>query len=86
MTHQCWLPSLPIAGDDPLSGEAIDDRTSLWVQANVLKLNKLFDAAFEGCDKTAFELFLKIDQKREFFRQNMEIYKNYNHSITSQRR
>lgn len=83
---QYWLPSLPIASDDPLPEEAIDDRSFLWVQANVLKLKKLVDAAFEGCNKTAFELFLKIDQKREFFRQNMEKYRNDNNSITSQRR
>lgn len=71
---------LPIASDDPLSEEAIDDRASLWVQANVLKLSRLFGAAFEGCDKTAFELFLKIDQKREFFNQNKEKHKKDNNS------
>jgi len=71
---------LPIASDDSLSEEAIDDRASLWVQANVLKLSRLFGAAFEGCDKTAFELFLKIDQKREFLKQNTEKNINGNNS------
>ncbi|KAG5610159.1 hypothetical protein H5410_021440, partial [Solanum commersonii] len=71
---------LPIASDDSLSEEAIDDRASLWVQANVLKLSRLFGAAFKGCDTTAFELFLKIDQKREFFKQNMEKHINGNNS------
>lgn len=71
---------LPITSEDPLSEEAIDDRASLWVQANVLKLSKLFGAAFEGCDKTAFELFLKIDQKRELFKQSMGKHKDDNNS------
>ncbi|KAH0650025.1 hypothetical protein KY284_029937 [Solanum tuberosum] len=72
---------LPITSDDSLSEEAIDDRASLWVQANVLKLSRLFGAAFEGCDKTAFELFLKIDQKRDFLKQNTEKHINGNNSI-----
>lgn len=54
---------LPIASDDSLWEEAIDEKASLWVQKNILRLSTSYGTAFEGCDKTAFELFLKIDKK-----------------------
>ncbi|KAH0712590.1 hypothetical protein KY289_008549 [Solanum tuberosum] len=55
---------LPLQINDSFSEQEIEDKASLWVQSNVLKLSQLFGAAFEGCDKVAFDLFLRIDQKR----------------------
>lgn len=54
----------PLQINDSLSEQEIEDRASLWVQANVLQLSELFGAAFEGCDKVTFDLFLRIDRKR----------------------
>ncbi|KAH0725711.1 hypothetical protein KY284_001576 [Solanum tuberosum] len=60
---------LLLQSNDSLSEQEIEDKASLWVQSNVLKLNQLFRVAFEGCDKVAFDLFLRIDQKRGELRQ-----------------
>ncbi|MCD7449351.1 hypothetical protein HAX54_051540 [Datura stramonium] len=68
----------PLASEDPLSKKEIEDRASIRVQSNVLKLSRMFGAAFEGCDKAAFELFLKIDQKGKLFRQEKEASRKEN--------
>ncbi|WMV41585.1 hypothetical protein MTR67_034970 [Solanum verrucosum] len=60
---------LPLQINDSLSEQEIEDKASLWVHSNVLKLSQLFGVAFEGCDKVAFDLFLRIDQKRGDLRQ-----------------
>ncbi|KAG5572325.1 hypothetical protein H5410_062091 [Solanum commersonii] len=58
---------LPLQINDGLSEQEIEDKASLWVHSNVLDLSQLFGVAFEGCDKVAFDLFLRIDQKRGGF-------------------
>ncbi|WMV42706.1 hypothetical protein MTR67_036091 [Solanum verrucosum] len=60
---------LPLQINDSLSEQEIEDKASLWVHSNVLKLSQLFGVACEGCDKAAFDLFLRIDQKRGDLRQ-----------------
>ncbi|WMV55766.1 hypothetical protein MTR67_049151 [Solanum verrucosum] len=60
---------LPLQINDSLSEQEIEDKVSLWVHSNVLKLSQLFGVAFKGCDKAAFDLFLRIDQKRGDLRQ-----------------
>ncbi|MCD7455670.1 hypothetical protein HAX54_029123 [Datura stramonium] len=52
---------LPLQINDSLTEKEIEDKASLWVQSNVLKLCQLFGATFEGCDQVAFDLFLRID-------------------------
>lgn len=39
-------------------------RATQWVHLNVIKLSQKFGASFKGCDKEAFLLYIKIDQKR----------------------
>lgn len=42
---------------------------SLWVHQNVMKLSKQFGINFQGCEKDALALFMKIDICRQFKRQ-----------------
>lgn len=55
---------LPLQINDSLSDQEIKDKAS-----NVLKLRQLFGVDFEGCDKTTFHKFLRIDQKMGDLRQ-----------------
>lgn len=63
---------VPLQNNDSLSDQAIEDKDSLWVQANVLKLSHLFGATFEGCDKVSFDLLLRIDQNRAMKQRDMD--------------
>lgn len=55
---------VPIWIEEPLSEQEIEDKATLWVQTNVLKFSRMFGTAFKRCDKIAFDLFMKIDQKK----------------------
>lgn len=37
---------------------------SLWVHQNVIKLSKQFELDFQGCEKEAMAMFMKIDKRR----------------------
>lgn len=50
------------------------------MQAKVLRLADYLVLPSKDVIKTPFELFLKIDEKREFFQQNMEKHINGNNS------
>uniref|UniRef100_A0A0V0I714 Putative ovule protein n=1 Tax=Solanum chacoense TaxID=4108 RepID=A0A0V0I714_SOLCH len=66
---------MPLQMEEPLSEKEIEDRATLWVQSNVLEFSRRFGAAFEGCDKIAFELLMKIDQKRGYLDKKEEATK-----------
>ncbi|KAG5580193.1 hypothetical protein H5410_050820 [Solanum commersonii] len=42
----------------------VEGKATEWVQNNMLRLSKEFRVAFEGCTEEAFNLLLKIDQRR----------------------
>lgn len=42
---------------------------SLWVHKNILKLSKAYDVNFQGCEKEALSLFMKIDSRRQELRE-----------------
>uniref|UniRef100_M1DZ81 Uncharacterized protein n=1 Tax=Solanum tuberosum TaxID=4113 RepID=M1DZ81_SOLTU len=66
---------MPLQMEEPLSEKKIEDRATIWVQSNVLEFSRRFGAAFEGCDKIAFELLMKIDQKRGYLDKKEEATK-----------
>ncbi|WMV47513.1 hypothetical protein MTR67_040898 [Solanum verrucosum] len=64
---------VPLQINNSLSEQEIEDKASLWVQSNVLKLGQLFGAVFEGCDKVSFDLFSENRSKEgELSRKKVE--------------
>lgn len=39
--------------------------TLIWSHRNIIRLSKEFGVGFEGCEKEALQLFMKIDHKRQ---------------------
>ncbi|XP_059292231.1 uncharacterized protein LOC132045675 [Lycium ferocissimum] len=55
--------------EENLTEEMIEARATIWVHLNVIKLGQLFGAAIRGCEKEAYALCMKLDQKRYMERQ-----------------
>lgn len=54
----------PLSIEETLSEEMIETRATIWVHLNVIKLKQAFGAAFRGCEKEDYALYMKLDQKR----------------------
>ncbi|WMV36519.1 hypothetical protein MTR67_035672 [Solanum verrucosum] len=54
----------PIQCDASECSKEVEGKATEWVQKNLLRLSKEFGVAFEGCTEEAFNLLLKIDQRR----------------------
>lgn len=54
----------PLQVDESISEEEPKEKATLWMHSNVIKLGKKFGAAFQGCEDIAYELMLRIDQRR----------------------
>ncbi|KAG5598984.1 hypothetical protein H5410_030354 [Solanum commersonii] len=54
----------PLSIEENLTEEMIETRATIWVHLNVIKLGQAFGAAIKGCEKEAYDLYMKLDQKR----------------------
>jgi len=54
----------PLSIEENLTEEMIETRATIWVHLNVIKLGQAFGAAIKGCEKEAYALCMKLDQKR----------------------
>ncbi|KAG5590840.1 hypothetical protein H5410_041354 [Solanum commersonii] len=61
---QYWGDPTPIQCDASECSKEIEGKANECVQNNLLRLSKEFGVAFKGCSEEAFNLLLKIDQRR----------------------
>ncbi|PHT59904.1 hypothetical protein CQW23_02267 [Capsicum baccatum] len=59
-----YIEPEPLTLEENLTVEMIETRATIWVHLNVIKLGQAFGAAFRGCEKEAYALYMKLDQKR----------------------
>lgn len=63
---------IPLQVNEFPTKEDIEAWATIWVYSNVIKLNQLYGTSFEGCEHIAYDLLMKIDQKRNLSMQKAE--------------
>lgn len=61
--EQPWV----LENAEPIDVQPFDEEmdATLWVHSNIIRLSNKFGVDFQGCEKEALALFIKIDSQRK---------------------
>ncbi|XP_019247268.1 PREDICTED: uncharacterized protein LOC109226839 [Nicotiana attenuata] len=64
--EQPWV----LENAEPIDVQPVDEEmdATLWVHSNIIRLSNKFGVDFQGCEKEALALFIKIDSQRKIHR------------------